>query len=225
MFTSRPPIPYPPPGCKTAYVQNARALVVPEGATLPPICVQCGMPSDVVIKTTFHWPQPEPLPTGYGYRSPWITPLLDEIGFLFRCIFRLNTRVTLDVPLCAGHHDEEKFWRWLGAVMIGIGFVLTALNYRHFQTLPPRQDPAFLGTLVMLIGGSCLFFLGMNTLGLVELNTAFAAYDGFGVEYMKNMPHDVQIFPPKYGGAAFTSTSESDRRETRSTPTFSTDLL
>jgi hypothetical protein len=223
MFTSRMPIPYPPSGCKTAYIQNSRALVVPEGASLPPICVQCGLPSDGVIKITFHWPQPDPELQGYSVRSPWLTPMLQEIGFLLQCIFRMNTRVTLNVPLCAGHRDEEKFWRWLGTMMLLIGLAVIALNYRHFQTWPSRNDPVLFATYVMLAGGCVLIFVGVNTLGLVEWNTAFAAYDGFGAEYMKKMPHDVQIFPPKYG-AAFASAAGADRRESRSTPTFSTDL-
>jgi hypothetical protein len=225
MFTSRMPIPYPPPGCGTAYIQNSRALVLPEGLSLPAICVQCGMPSDVVIKSTFHWPQPEPLPDGYGYRSPWITPLLDEIGFLFRCIFRLSTRITVGVPLCAGHHDEEKFWRWLGAVMTVIGLALIALNYTHFQTWPSRNDPAVFGTIVMLAGGTSLIFLGVNTLNLIELNTAFAAYQGFGVEYMKKMPHEVQIFGAKRAGVGLDSGGDSGHRGDRTSPTFTTDLL
>jgi hypothetical protein len=219
------PIPYPPPGCKTAYIQNSRALVVPVGAVLPPICVQCGMPSDVMIKTTFHWPRPDPDLRSYSSRSPWLTPLVQEIGFLFRCIFRLGSRVKLDVPLCAGHRDEEKFWHWLGTVMSVIGLGLIAFNYKHFETVPSRNDPVLFGTLVMLIGGCLLIFEGVNTLGLVEFNTALAAYDGFGVEYMKKMPHEVQIFPSKYGGAAFVSATETGRHETGSARTFSTDLL
>jgi hypothetical protein len=224
MFTSREPIPYPPPGCKIAYIQNSRALVVPVGSVLPPICVQCGLPSDVLVKTTFHWPQPEPFPVADPFHSPWMTPLLDDIGFLFRCIFRLDTRITVGVPLCAGHHDEEKFWRWLGVVLSVFGSLLLWLSFRSLQTTHSLSRLMAEGTIALLIGGTSLIFVGVNTLDLVELNTAFAAYKGFGRDYMKKMPHEVQIFPPRYG-AALTSSAQSDRRVTESTPNFSTDLL
>jgi hypothetical protein len=226
MFTSRMPIPYPPPGCKTAYIQNSRALVVPEGASLPPICVQCRMPSDAVVKCTFHWPRPEPDLFPYRARSPWFTPLLEEIAFLFRGIFRLGTRITLEIPLCSGHHYEEMFWRWLGAVSLVISLALLPFTYTGlFAPRNSIQGLPWILTIVMLFGGSSLIFSGANGFELVELNTAFAAYQGFGAEYMKQMPHEVQIFPPKYGGAAFASIAELQRRESRSTPTFSTDLL
>jgi hypothetical protein len=143
---------------------------------------------------------------------------------MFRWVFRLDTRVTLDVPLCSGHYAEEKFWRWLGPMMTLIGLALFALNYTHFQTWPSRNDPAFLGTFVMLFGGSLLIFSGLHALQVVEVNTAFAAYEGCGVEYMKKMPHEVQIFPPKYG-ATFSLAAKSGNRETQPAPTFSADLL
>jgi hypothetical protein len=224
MFTSRMPIPYPPLGCKRAHIQNSRALVVPEGASLPPICVQCGNPSKVTIRATFHWPQPEPDPFQYSWRAGAWTVLVGEIGYLFRWVFRLDTRVTLQVPLCSGHHYEEKFWRWLGWAMTTIGLAVVVLNYTHFQSWPSRDDPVLFGTFVLLLGGSSLIFSGMSTLNVVEVNTAFSAYEGIGFEYIKKMPHEVQIFPPRFG-AAFGTSSESDRHESGSAPIFSTDLL
>lgn len=218
------PIPYPPSGCKTAYIQNTRALVVPEGASLPPICVQCGLPSDAVVRTIFHWPQPEPDPFPNSWRAGAATVLFGEISFLFRCVFRLNTRITLDVPLCAGHRDEEKFWRWLGTVMTVVGLALIALNYTHFATWPSRNDLLLVGTFVLLFSGSWLLFSGVNTLHVIEVNTAFSAYEGFGFKYVDKIPHETLIFSPTYGSAAFASVAESNRRETGSAPTFSTDL-
>jgi hypothetical protein len=218
------PIPYPPPGCKTAYIQNSRALVVPEGASLPPICVQCGLPSNVVVKTTFHWPQPDPELRGNYPRSPSLTPLLQEIGFLFRWIFRLDTRVTLDVPLCSQHHGEEKFCRWLGAMMFIVGLVLLPLIFIAHAAPDWRQTSTWIGVYVLLFGGTSLAFSGMNTLHVVEVNTAFSAYKGFGAEFMMKMPHEVKIFPPKYG-TAFAPAAGADRREPRTTPTLSADHL
>ncbi len=144
---------------------------------------------------------------------------------MFRWVFRLDTRVTLDVPLCSAHRDDEKAWHWIGAMMLFVGFAVLALIFTPRAVPDSLRTLTGYGTYLMLFGGAFLVFSKTNTLHVVEVNTAFSAYDGFGVEYMKKMPHDVQIFPPKYGGAAFASTSESDRRDTRSAPTFSTDLL
>lgn len=224
MFTSRIPIPYPPPGCTTAYVQNNRALVVPIGASLPHICVQCGIPSDVVVKRIFHWPQPEPDPFPHSYRAITLTPILDEIEYMFRWLFRLDTRITLEVPLCSEHLGEEKTWHWLGAMMFLVGSALLSLIFIPRAIPYSLRGLAWFGTYIMLLGGSSLAFSEMNTLHVVEVNTAYSAYEGFGAGYMKQMPHEFQIFPPKHG-AALDPPGESDRRKTQSTPTFSTDLL
>jgi hypothetical protein len=193
MFISRMPIPYPPAGCNTAYVHDGRVLVVPAGASLLPICVVCGKPSDVAWRKTFHWHQPELVQPG----SREMMPLLDDIAFMFRALFRLDDRIALDVPLCSADRTGQIIRTCAGTALIALGVGVIAFSF----TVPggwTRQGnlTSFIG--IAMIMGSITFGLsGANAFSLVEYNSAFTAYQGFGVEYMKTVPHASEIFGSK----------------------------
>lgn len=193
MFTSRMPIPYPPPGCKTAYIQDSSILVVPEGASLIPLCVVCGQSSEVAVKRTFHWPRPELT----GDRSRVVSESLEYLAYLFRRVFRLDDRVTLEIPLCSDHRSGQILRTWAGIASAAIGLVLLSLNFHSMGSLHSSGGWAWIGGFALIVGGVAFGFSGANALALVEFNNALAAYSGFGLDYMKKIPRAVDIFPPK----------------------------
>ena len=190
MFTSRMPIPYPPLDCKTAYIQDNRVLVVPEGVSLAPICVVCGRPSDLVVGRTFHWRQPDLISPG----TRELTPLLRDITFLFRRVCRLDDRVALGVPLCSEHRSGQVVRTWVGTALTAIGVAFLIFGIKSNGLRGSIAELTLGGGVGTILGGLTFGFSGANAFTLVEFNNTFAAYQGFGAKYMTKLPQSVEIF-------------------------------
>lgn len=188
MFTSRMPIPYPPAGCKTAYISDSAVLIVPEGASLAPLCVKCGRPADVRISKTFHSREWHPSTKRIGEQM---------LGLAMLVVFRVrtfDTPVSIEIPLCCAHRSKQMRNRWAGVGLIVIGLASLPFSYKTIAFRTPLEVLRWSGTLASIFAGLLLLFLGVHILGLVELNDRFAAYTGFGIEYMQKIPSDTEIF-------------------------------
>jgi hypothetical protein len=180
----------------------------------------CGKSSDAAVKKTFHWPRPE-ITSG---RSRVVSESLEFLAYLFRWLFRLDERVTLDIPLCSEHRSGQTVRTIVGTALPVIGLALVALNYRSIRAATPLESLILFGAFGMIFGGLWFRFSGANALTLVEFNSAFAAYSGFGLDYMKKIPRSAEIFPPTIGGSFPTSYVGSSRRSGRTSSTLSRDL-
>ena len=153
-----------------------------------------------------------------------LTPLVQWLAFLFRWIFRFDERVALDIPVCVAHRSEQMLRRWGGVVMTLLGLALLPFAFKSIEVRTPLEALTWGGTLVMILGGLLLIVLGVNILDLVELNGAFAAYQGFGLEYMQKIPCEIEIFSPKRDSSARNSVGDSTRSAGPRADMFSTDL-
>jgi hypothetical protein len=153
-----------------------------------------------------------------------LTPLVQCLTFLFRWIFRLDERVTLDIPVCVAHRSEQMLRRWGGALVTVLGLALLPFAFKSIEVRTPLEALTWGGTLVMILGGPLVILLGVNILDLVELNGAFAAYQGFGLEYMQKIPCEIEIFSPKRGADERNSDGDSSRPSGPRADMFSTDL-
>jgi hypothetical protein len=70
-----------------------------------------------------------------------------------------------------------------------VPFSISAIDVRT-----PLQALMWGGTLALIVGGFCLLAMGVHILDLAKLDGQFAAYTGFGVEYMQKIPSETEIF-------------------------------
>jgi len=101
----------------TAY-RDGKILVVPLGASLPRMCVQCGEPSSG-----------EPLTKTFRWHSPWLYLLIFP-GLLLYVIAALavQERASIDVPFCTSHRSWRTRMNLAGAVLL-IGFLPTCFLF------------------------------------------------------------------------------------------------
>ena len=186
-------IAYPPPGCKTAYIQGSEVLVVPRGVSLVPLCVKCGESTNLKIRKTFHWPPWRPNPYGAALA-------VGVVGFIFRRLFWLDTRISLEVPLCPDHRSKQMLRRWGGICLMLCGLVLLPFSIKSIDVRTPLEALTWGGTLALIVGGFCILIMGVHILDLAKLDERFAAYTGFGIEYMQKIPSDAEIFSSRRSG-------------------------
>src|ERR1019366_1980335 len=188
------PIPFPPAGCKTAYIQDSAVLIVPEGASLASLCVKCGKAAAVQVSKTYHWRDWQPSTRRFG------TQVLGLIGLIFFRLRAFDTPVSIDIPLCRAHRSKQIVRRWAGIGLTSIGLALLPFSVKSIEVRTPLEVLTRIGTVATILGGLLVLFLGVHILSLVELNDRFAAYTGFGIEYMQKIPSDTEIFSPKRTG-------------------------
>jgi hypothetical protein len=185
------PNPFPPPGCKTAYIRDCAVLIVPDGASLAPLCVKCGRPEGVRVSKTFtsrDW-HPSKNHIGEQILRLAVSVLAKSMAF--------ETPVSIEIPLCRAHCLKRMRSRWIGASLIAIGLASLPFSYKAIAFRSSLEVLKWSGTLAFIFAGLLFLFLGIHILGLVELNDRFAAYTGFGIEYMQKIPSDTEIFSPR----------------------------
>jgi hypothetical protein len=185
------PIPFPPPGCKTAYIRDSAVLIVPEGASLAPLCVKCGKPEYIRVSKTLD-------SRGWQPRT-----IIDVIVVLLLRIGSPVTTVSIDIPLCRAHRSKQMRNRWIGAGLIVIGLASLPFSYRATAFSTFLEMLKWSGTLAFILAGLLLLFFGVHILGLIELTDQFAAYTGFGIEYMQKIPSETEIFSARRSGVTF----------------------
>jgi hypothetical protein len=105
-----------------------------------------------------------------------------------------------------------------------LGLALLPFAFKSIEVRTPLEALTWAGTLVLTLGGMLVIFSGVNILDLVELNGAFAAYQGFGLEYMQKIPCETEIFSPKRDASARNLLGESNNSVKPRANMFSTDL-
>jgi hypothetical protein len=179
----------PPPGCKTAYIQNSEVLIVPSGVSLPALCVKCGERSETEVRKTFHWPPWQP---GFGPFVP-----IGLLIFLIKRLLHFDERVNLDIPLCHKHSSRRRPESIAGLGCIAMGSALVVVNFKAIDVRAPYEAMKWGGTVALIVGGVILFFIGFHVLDVVEVNDQFSAYKGFGLGYMEQVPCETEVFPQR----------------------------
>jgi hypothetical protein len=180
----------PPVDCKTPYIQGSEVLVVPTGVNLAPLCVKCGESTNLKIRKTFHWP---PLAPG-----PYLVfGGLGLIAFILRRVFRFDTRIKLDIPICSTHRARQILRRWGGICLMAFGVGMVPFSVKAIDVRTPLEALMWGGTLAAIVSGFILLVTGVHILDLAKLDNQFAAYTGFGLEYMQKIPSDTEVFSPR----------------------------
>jgi hypothetical protein len=182
---------FPPLGCKTAYIRDSAVLIVPEGASLAPLCVKCGKPPDVRVSKTFYWREWHPS------KKRIVEQVLRlALSVLIRSM-AFETPVSIEIPLCREHRSKQMRKCWSGVVLIVIGLGSLPFSYKATAFRTPLEMLNWGATLGSILLGLLLLFLGVHILWLTELNERYAGYTGFGIEYMQKIPSDTEIFSPR----------------------------
>ena len=166
-------------------------MIVPAGASLAPLCVKCGKLAEVHVKKTFRRRDWRPSTGTIGSAALGLA-----VAALFR-VLAFQTAVSINIPLCRIHRSKQVRYIWIGAGLIAIGLASSPFSYK---AISGRSALALLtcgATLVVTLAGLLLLFLGVHILSLTELNDQYAAYTGFGIEYVQKIPSDTEIFTQK----------------------------
>lgn len=114
--------------------------------------------------------------------------------FALKRLFRLDTRVRLEIPLCRTHRSKRILRRWLGLFLAACGLALLPFAVKAIEVRTPLEALTWGGTLALILAGLILGLTGVHILDLVELNDQFAAYRGFGLGYMEKIPSEREVF-------------------------------
>jgi hypothetical protein len=185
------PLPFPPPGCKTAYIRDSAVLIVPEGASLAPLCVKCGRPADVRVSKTFHSYEWHPSKKRIAEQA-----LRLALSAFFRGV-AFETPVSIEIPLCREDRSKQLRKLWLGTGLTLIGLASLPFSYKAIAMHTTLEILAWAATLASIFVGLLLLFLGVHILWLADLNDRYASYTGFGIEYMQKVPSETEIFSPR----------------------------
>src|SRR5207237_4145923 len=86
-------------------------IVMPKEATLPPLCIRCGLRSDSRVSVRFYWHHP----------AVYAAFLVNLIVYAIVAAIVRKTAL-INVPLCDEHKKARTFW-----TLIGLGVMLAGM--------------------------------------------------------------------------------------------------
>lgn len=81
-----------------------------------------------------------------------------------------------------------------GILLLLFGLALLPFSIRAADVRTPLEALTWGGTLALIVGGFIVLVMGVHVLDLYRLDGQFAAYTGFGIEYMQKIPSETEIF-------------------------------
>jgi hypothetical protein len=166
-FASGPAIPGTP-------YHDGKVLVVPAGASLPPMCVKCGEPVPGQFLTkNFRW------------HPPWIY-LLILIGILIYVIVALvmQKSARISVPFCAAHRSWRANMNIIAAVLL-LGWIPESLFLSYLDV---SAGWIVLISIAMPVAGLILLVVVSSSFAPVYIDHACAKFKGAGERFLATLP-------------------------------------
>jgi hypothetical protein len=161
---------------QTVY-RDGDKLEVPRGASLPPYCVKCGMPS-----------AGDPIPKTFFWHHPMLF-LLVLFNLLIYAIVAMIVRKRFDlaVPLCEAHKASRKTTTWVGLLLLVAG-IPGALIIGSLFGGDDGIAWALLLSIVLLVAGLLVLAMGRRMLIPKRIEPTRAIFAGAGDIFLNMLP-------------------------------------
>lgn len=149
-------------------------IVVPKGASLPPLCVKCGSIDVTTVERCFVWLEP------VYYLTIIFSPLVFYIVYLI-----VRKKVRLSLPLCEQHRNLVGRMKIATAILL-IGAPVTEVLLVVFAS-PEVAGLGVVGLLFALLGGLITLRL-QRTLTAVRIDDDQAIFKGGCDIFLSQLP-------------------------------------